>query len=86
MKLKKYSKVTHLSGSPSVDECIKDALNIVEKTKQDIIFDFNGVEFTIPCYVFDLKMGSTEYLTGWYSCLYTVLSQYKIDLKKWAIN
>jgi hypothetical protein len=76
-----YSSITRLPGSPLVIDCIKDALDILKEIKQDIEFDMNGVEFIIPYYVLDSK--PIDYLIGWYSCLYTVLSTYKIDLKKW---
>jgi hypothetical protein len=77
----KYSSITRLPGSPSVEECLKDAFNLLGTVKQNIEFDFNGVEFILPYYLIDLK--PVEYLTGWYSCLYEVLKVYKIDLKKW---
>jgi hypothetical protein len=80
----KYSSITRLSGSPSVEECLKDAFDILRTTKHNIEFDFNGVEFLLPYFLLDSK--PIEYLIGWYSCLYRVLQVYKIDLKKWSEN
>jgi hypothetical protein len=78
----KYSAITRLSGSPSVEECLKDAFDILRTAKQNIEFDFNGAGFLLPHYVLDSK--PIEYLIGWYSCLHKILAIYRIDLKKWG--
>jgi hypothetical protein len=83
----KYSEVSRFNCNiDQIQDCIADAVELMIEVKEDIEFDLNNVTFTMDYSLLKHHEYSIEYLTGWYSCLYMALLNYKIELKDHDAN